>query len=56
MELAALILDSSADPPFAKELKITVPEAMNDLAVLMHVSHLTGLPVIQIATRAAGGD
>ena len=50
VELAALILDSSADPPFAKELKITVPEAMNDLAVLMHVSHLTGLPVIQIAT------
>ena len=50
VELAALILDSSEDPPFAKELKITVPEAMNDLAVLMHVSHLTGLPVIQIAT------
>ena len=52
VDLAALILDDSAEPPFAKELKITVPEAMNDLAVLMHVSYLTGgrLPVIQIAT------
>jgi hypothetical protein len=52
LELAALVLDGSAEPPFAKELKVTVPETMNDLAVLMHVSHLTGgaLPVIQIAT------
>lgn len=52
VDLAALVLDDSAEPPFAKELKITVPEAMNDLAVLMHVSYLTGgrLPVIQIAT------
>jgi hypothetical protein len=52
VELASLVLDDSAEPPFAKELKITVPEAMNDLAVLMHVSYLTGgrLPVIQIAT------
>jgi hypothetical protein len=50
VELAALILDASEDLPFARELKITVPEAMSDLAILMHVSHLTGLPVIQIAT------
>ena len=52
LALAAQILDGSADPPFARELKITVPEAMNDLAVLMHVSYLTDglLPVIQIAT------
>ena len=52
LELAALILDGSAEPPFTKELKTTVPEAMNDLAVLMHASYLTGgaLPVIQIAT------
>ena len=52
VELAAQILDGSSEPPFAKELKITVPETMNDLAVLMHVSYLTdgALPVIQIAT------
>ena len=50
VELASLLLDASGDPPFARELKITVPEAMSDLAILMHVSHLTGLPVIQIAT------
>ena len=52
LEIAAQVLDGAADPPFARELKVTVPEAMNDLAVLMHVSYLTDglLPVIQIAT------
>ena len=48
--LAAQLLDGSSDPPFPKELKSTVPEAMSDLAVLLHLSYLTGLPVYQICT------
>ena len=52
VELAAQILDGMEDPPFSKELKATVPEGMNDLAILMHASYLTDnqLPVLQIAT------
>ena len=50
VDLAAQILDSSDDPPFPKEVKCTVPEAMADLAILLHLSHATGLPVYQICT------
>ena len=48
--LAAQVLDGAGDPPFPKEVKPTVPEAMMDLAILMHLSHLTGLPVYQLGT------
>ena len=48
--LAAQLLDGSSDPPFPKEIKVTVPESMTDLAVLMHLSFLTGLPLYQICT------
>ena len=51
--LARQLLTSSADPPFPKELKITVPENMNDAAVLMHVARLTGLPLYQLNTDLA---
>jgi hypothetical protein len=52
-ELAALLeqmIDSSCAPPFPKELKPTVPEIMVDLAVLMHLSSLTGLLVFQMVS------
>jgi hypothetical protein len=52
-ELARLfqqVIDSVADPPFPKELKWTVGEIMNDLAILMHLSALTGLPLFQLVT------
>ena len=52
-ELARLfqqVADSLSEPPFPKELKWTVSEIMNDLAILMHVSVNTGLPLFQLVT------
>ena len=44
------LIDSTTAPPFPKELKPTVPDIMNDLAVLLHLSALTGLMVYQMVS------
>ena len=50
IELARQILESTDDPPFPKEIKVTLAEIMNDAAVLKHLSYHTGLPLYQINT------
>ena len=48
--LFQMVAASSTEPPFPRELKVTVAEIMNDLSVLMYASHISGLPVIQIVS------
>ena len=50
LEVARQVFDATEDPPFPKELKPTLTETMSDMAVLLHVSFLTGLPVYQIGS------
>ncbi|KAL3926895.1 MAG: hypothetical protein SGPRY_003084 [Prymnesium sp.] len=52
-ELALLfehLAESTSPAPFPRELKPTIPEIMADLAILMHLSSITGIPVFQIVS------
>lgn len=49
-DLFQQVADSAGDLPFPKELKPTVAEIMSDLSVLLHLSHLTGIPVYQVVS------
>lgn len=44
------ILSGAIDPPWPRELKISVGGIMNDLAILMHLSYQTGIPVFQLTS------
>ncbi|MGA1354324.1 MAG: hypothetical protein ACO32I_06075, partial [Candidatus Limnocylindrus sp.] len=37
-------------PPFPKEIKPSIPEIMADLAILLHLSDVTGIPVYQLTS------